>query len=392
MMLGYLLARASIEVLVLEKHADFLRDFRGDTIHPSTLEVMYELGLLDEFLRLPHQEVYELGAQIGQMQVTIADFRHLPTRCRFIALMPQWDFLNFLAEQAARSARFKLIMEAEVIGLVQESGRVIGVRANTPEGAVEVHADVVVGADGRNSIVREKAGLKVKEFGAPMDVLWFRLSRRPDDPTATMGRFDSGRIFVTINRGEYWQCGYVIPKGRFEEMRRQGFETFREEIVRLAPYARDRIGELSSLDDVKLLTVRVDRLLEWFCPGLVCIGDAAHAMSPVGGVGINLAIQDAVAAANVLFKPLREGQVTIDHLRRIQKRRELPTRITQWLQVTVQRRIIARVLSGTRPVKPPLAVRLLGRIRLLRRIPARIVGLGIRPEHVRPEIMHWASR
>lgn len=386
MMLGYLLARAGVEVLVLEKHADFLRDFRGDTIHPSTLDVMDELGVLEEFLKLPHQEIYELNARIGQAQLTIADFRYLPTRCRFIALMPQWDFLNFLAQQGARYPGFDLRMEAEVSGVVEGTGRVIGVRANTPNGAVEVRADLVVGADGRNSTVREKAGLKVKEFGAPMDVLWFRLSRSPDDPVATMGRFDTGRIFITINRGEYWQCGYVIPKGRFEEMRRQGFETFRAEIMKLAPYARNRVGQLRSWDDVKLLTVRVDRLFEWFRPGLLCIGDAAHAMSPVGGVGINLAIQDAVAAANVLFKPLREGQLTIDHLRQVQKRRELPTRVTQWLQVAVQRRIIARVLGETRPVKPPLAVRLLARVPWLRRIPARIVGLGVRPEHVKREI------
>jgi 2-polyprenyl-6-methoxyphenol hydroxylase-like FAD-dependent oxidoreductase len=392
MMLGYLLARAGVQVLVLEKHADFLRDFRGDTIHPSTLEVMYELGLLDEFLKLPHQQVYELSAQIGQQQVTIADFRHLPTRCGFIVLMPQWEFLNFLAEEADHYAGFKLMMEAEVTGLLQDSGRVIGLRANVPKGVLEVRANVVVGADGRTSIVREKAGLQVKQFGAPMDVLWFRLSRRPDDPTATVGRFDSGRIFITINRGEYWQCGYVIAKGRYEEMRRKGFEIFREGITRLAPHARDRVGELSGWDDVKLLTVRVDRLLKWFRPGLLCIGDAAHAMSPVGGVGINLAIQDAVAAANVLFKPLRDRQVTTDHLRRVQKRRELPTRVTQWLQVTVQRRIIAPVLSGTRPVKPPLGVRLVAKVPFLRRIPARIVGLGIRPEHVRAEMMHSAPR
>jgi 2-polyprenyl-6-methoxyphenol hydroxylase-like FAD-dependent oxidoreductase len=392
MMLGYLLARAGVDVLVLEKHADFLRDFRGDTIHPSTLEVMHELGLLEEFLRLPHQEVYELAAQVGQSQLTIADFSHLPTRCRFIAFMPQWDFLNFLAERAARYSSFDLRMEAEVTGLVEESGCVIGVHGNTPNGAVEVRANLVVGADGRNSVVREKAGLKVKEFGAPMDVLWFRLSRNPGDPVATMGRFDSGRIFITINRGEYWQCGYVIPKGRFEEMRQQGFESFREEITRLAPYARDRMGELRSWDDVKLLAVRVDRLLEWFRPGLLCIGDAAHAMSPVGGVGINLAIQDAVAAGNVLFKPLREGRLTIDHLRQIQKRRELPTAVTQWLQVTIQRRIIARVLGETRAVKPPFAVRLLAAVPFLRRIPGRIVGLGIRPEHVSPEIVRLGSR
>jgi 2-polyprenyl-6-methoxyphenol hydroxylase-like FAD-dependent oxidoreductase len=392
MMLGYLLARAGVQVLVLEKHADFLRDFRGDTIHPSTLEVMSELGLLDEVLKLPHQKVHELNAQVGEMRVTIADFRHLPARCPFIAMMPQWDFLNFLAERAARFPSFALRMAAEVTGLVQDSGRVMGVHANTPRGAIEVRADLVVGADGRTSIVREQAGLKVKDFGAPMDVLWFRLTRNLDDPVATMGRFDAGRIFIMINRGEYWQCGYVIAKGRFDEMRRQGFENFRAAIGRLAPFASDRAEELRTWDDAKLLTVRVDRLLDWHQPGLLCIGDAAHAMSPVGGVGINLAIQDAVAAANILFKPLRQGEVTSDHLRRIQQRRELPTRVTQWLQVTVQRRIIARVLSETGSLKPPLTARLLARFPLLRRIPARIVGLGIRPEHVDPKIVQLRLR
>jgi 2-polyprenyl-6-methoxyphenol hydroxylase-like FAD-dependent oxidoreductase len=387
MMLGYLLARAGVEVLVLEKHADFLRDFRGDTIHPSTLEVMYELGLLEKFLELPHQKVYELNAQVGQTQITIADFRHLPARCRFIALMPQWDFLNFLAEHAARFPGFALKMQTEVTGLVQESAKVIGVHANTPHGAIEVRADLVVGADGRNSVVRESAGLKVKDLGAPMDVLWFRLTRSPEDPAATMGRFDAGRIFIMINRGEYWQCGYVIAKGRFEQLRRQGVETFRNEIKRLAPFAKEKVGEIRAWDDVKLLTVRVDRLLQWYRPGLLCIGDAAHAMSPVGGVGINLAIQDAVAAGNLLFKPLLERRVTVADLRRIQRRRELPTTVTQWLQVTVQRRIIARVLDEKAPLNPPLAARLLARFPSLRRIPARIVGLGIRPEHVDPEIM-----
>ena len=391
MMLGYLLARAGVKVLVLEKHGDFLRDFRGDTIHPSTLEVMHELGLLDEFLELPHQKVYELNAQFGEMRLTIADFRHLPTRCGFVAFMPQWDFLNFLAAKAARYPNFNLMMEAEVTGLVEESGRVVGVRAKTPNGEIEVRADLVVGADGRSSIVREKAGLAVKEFGAPIDVLWFRLRRRAEDPAATMGRFDAGRIFITLNRGDYWQCGFVIAKGQFEEMRRQPFETFRAAIVKLAPYTKDSVQELGGWDDVKLLTVRVDRLLDWFRPGLLCIGDSAHAMSPVGGVGINLAIQDAVAAANVLFKPLREGQLAIDHLRRIQKRRELPTRMTQGLQVAVQRRIIARVLVETGPLKPPLAVRLLARVGFLRRIPARIVGLGIRPEHVSAALLDSQS-
>ena len=388
MMLGYLLARAGIEVLVLEKHGDFLRDFRGDTIHPSTLEIMHELGLLDEFLELPHQKVYELKAQIGEMRLTIADFRHLPTRCGFVAFMPQWDFLNFLAEKAARYPGFKLMMEAEVTGLIKESGRVAGVSAKTPGGEIEVRADLVVGADGRSSIVREKAGLQVKEFGAPMDVLWFRLRRTAEDPAATMGRFDSGRIFIALNRGNYWQCGYVIAKGQFEEMRRQPFENFRAAIVKLAPYVRDTVQELRCWDDVKLLTVRVDRLLEWFRPGLLCIGDSAHAMSPVGGVGINLAIQDAVAAVNVLFRPLRQGRLALDHLRRIQRRREFPTRVTQWLQVAVQRRLIARVLVETGPLKPPLAVRLLAKIPFLRRIPARVVGLGLRPEHISRELLH----
>ena len=320
------------------------------------------------------------------MQVTIADFKHLPARCRFIALMPQWDFLNFLSEHAARFPGFALKMQTEVTGLVQQSGRVIGVYAKTPDRAIEARADLVVGADGRNSVVRERAALKVKDLGAPMDVLWFRLTRTPEDPAATMGRFDAGRIFIMINRGEYWQCGYVIAKGRFEQMRRQSVETFRSEIKRLAPFAKEKVGEMRTWDDVKLLTVRVDRLLQWYRPGLLCLGDAAHAMSPVGG-GINLAIQDAVAAGNVLFKPLIEGRVTIADLRRIQRRRELPTSITQWLQVTVQRRIIARILDETAPLNPPLAARLLARFPCLRRIPARIVGLGIRPEHVDPEIV-----
>lgn len=386
MMLGYLLARAGVEVLVLEKHSDFLRDFRGDTIHPSTLEVMHELGLLDEFLKLPHQKVYELNAQFGEMRLTIADFRPLPTRCGFVAFMPQWDFLNFLAEKATRYQAFDLKMEAEMVGLIEHSGRIIGVRAKTPDGEIEVRADLIVGADGRTSIVREKAGLQTRELGAPMDVLWFRIRRTAEDPAVTMGRFDAGRIFIALNRGDYWQCGYVIAKGQFEEMRRQDFDMFRAAIVKLAPYLQDSIHELRGWDDVKLLTVRVNRLAEWFRFGLLCIGDAAHAMSPVGGIGINLAIQDAVAAANVLFKPLLERQLTIDDLRRIQTRRELPTRVTQRLQLAVQDRIIARVLTDTQPLKPPLAVRLLARYPFFRRIPARIIGLGIRPEHVSPEL------
>ena len=386
MMLGFLLARAGVEVVVLEKHADFLRDFRGDTIHPSTLEVMRELGLLDELLKLPHQEVRELNARFGDRTITLADFSHLPTRCRFIAMMPQWDFLNFLADRAAGYPSFRLLMEAEATGLIEESGRVVGVRATTPGGPIDARADLVVAADGRNSILREKAGLHVKDFGAPMDVLWFRLSRKPDDPSQTMGRFDAGRIFISINRGDYWQCGFVIPKGQFEEVHRRGLEAFRNNVAELAPYAEDRVAELRDWDQVKLLTVRVDRLTEWYRPGLLCIGDAAHAMSPVGGVGINLAVQDAVAAANILAAPLRDGGLAVEHLRRVQKRREFPTRVTQWLQLAMQRRIIARVLDEAKPVKPPLVLRLIGKFPRLQRIPARLIGMGVRPEHVSPAL------
>jgi 2-polyprenyl-6-methoxyphenol hydroxylase-like FAD-dependent oxidoreductase len=381
MMLGLLLARAGVSVLVLEKHADFLRDFRGDTIHPSTLELMHELGLLEEFLALPHQEVPRLIARFGDLTVPVADFTHLPTRCKFIALMPQWDFLDFLARQAARYPTFRLLMRTEAIGLIEEAGRVSGVRATTPDGPLDVRADLVVAADGRSSVLREQAGLRVDDLGAPMDVLWFRLSRRPADPEASMGQFDVGRIFVLLNRGEHWQCGYVIPKGAADEIRRRGLDAFRASVSALLPFASDRVGEIRDWDDVRLLTVKVDRLRQWFRPGLLCIGDAAHAMSPVGGVGINLAIQDAVAAANRLWRPLLERGVTAEHLRRVQRRREWPTRVTQWLQVVVQRRLVSRVLGGG-PVRPPLLVRLLARYPLVRRLPARLVGVGLRPEHV----------
>jgi 2-polyprenyl-6-methoxyphenol hydroxylase-like FAD-dependent oxidoreductase len=383
MMLGFLLARAGVEVVVLEKHADFFRDFRGDTIHPSTLEVLHELGILDEFLKLPHQEIPQLNAQVGDVTVTIADFTHLPTRCRFIALIPQWDFLDFLADHAAPYPGFRLLMKTEATGLIEESGRVVGVRAKSEDGPLDIRADLVVAADGRSSILRDEAGLPVKDFDAPMDVFWFRLSRKPDDPSQTMGRFDAGRIFVSINRGDYWQCGFVIPKGRAEQIRREGLEVFREKVARLAPYAKDRVAELRTWDDIKLLTVRVDRLLKWYRPGLLCIGDAAHAMSPVGGVGINLAIQDAVAAANILAAPLRECRINVEHLRQVQKRREFPTRVTQALQIAMQRRVIVRVLDETRPFKPPLVLRLLGKFPLLQRIPARLIGYGVRPEHVK---------
>jgi 2-polyprenyl-6-methoxyphenol hydroxylase-like FAD-dependent oxidoreductase len=382
MMLGLLLARAGVDVLVLEKHADFLRDFRGDTIHPSTLEVMHELGLLTELLRLPHQQAREISAYVGGVNLPVADFTHLPTRCRFLAFMPQWDFLNFLAEHAGRFPQFRLRMRAEVTALIEDAGRITGVRTTTPEGQLEVHADLVVGADGRHSRTRAAAGLQVRELGAPMDVLWFRLSRRETDPAQTMGRFYPGGLLVLIDRGEYWQCGLVIPKGSHERIRERGLPVFLDDVAWLAPFVADRVGELRDWDMIKLLSVQVDRLSRWSRPGLLCIGDAAHAMSPVGGVGINLAIQDAVAAANLLAAPLREGRLTEADLRKVQRRRELPTRITQRLQLFVQDRVIKRVLGGTTALSPPLELRLLARIPWLRRIPARLIGIGIRPEHV----------
>jgi 2-polyprenyl-6-methoxyphenol hydroxylase-like FAD-dependent oxidoreductase len=379
MMLGLLLARAGVRVLVLEKHADFLRDFRGDTIHPSTLEVMHELGLLEGLLRLPHQEVSQFAAKFGERKIVVADLSHLPTRCRFIAMMPQWDFLAFLAKEAARSGHFELRMNAEVTSLIERGGRIAGVRA--PD--LEVEAELTVGADGRHSTVRAGAGLPVQEFGVPMDVLWFRLSRRAGDPDATMALFDAGRIVILIYRGDYWQCGYVIAKGAAEEVRRSGLPALRAGIAKLLPFLADRVAELTDWEQIKLLTVRVDRLRQWYRPGLLCIGDAAHAMSPVAGVGINLAIQDAVAAANILALPLREARLSVSHLRQVQRRREWPVRVTQRLQLMMQRRVIAPVLGGGERLDPPLFLRLLARYPFLRRIPARLIGLGIRPEHVR---------
>ena len=382
-MLGYLLARAGIAVLVLEKHGDFLRDFRGDTVHPSTLQVMHELGLLDEFLARPHQEIRELHGIIGDSDIRFADFTHLPTRCRFVALMPQWDFLNFLAEAGARLPAFQLRMKAEVTDLIEEAGRIVGVRAQTPKGAIEVRADLVVGADGRHSVVRERAGLAIINRGAPIDVLWMRLSKRPDDPGQTAGRFNYGRLLVMLDRGDYWQCAYVIRKGGFDAIRERGLAFFRDEIVHIAPFLRDRVAELREWDDVKLLTVAVDRLVRWWRPGLLCIGDCAHAMSPIGGVGINLAIQDAVAAANILAGPLRDGKLNAAHLQAVENRRTLPTRLTQGMQVVIQQRILDPVIGSDKPMTAPWLLRLFNHLPWLARIPARLVGIGFRPEHVR---------
>jgi 2-polyprenyl-6-methoxyphenol hydroxylase-like FAD-dependent oxidoreductase len=383
MMLGLLLARAGVEVLVLEKHADFLRDFRGDTIHPSTLEIVHELGMLDGFLALPHEKAHELRAQFGDAGATFADFHHLPVRCPFIAFMPQWDFLAFLARHAAAHPTFRLRLRAEATGLLEEHGCIVGVEAVTPGGPLQVRADLVVAADGRHSVLRDRAALPIDTLGAPMDVLWFQLPRAHSDPAAPMGRFEAGRIFITLNRGEYWQCGFVIAKGSLAALRTRGLDAFRAEVARLAPYAAPRVGAIRTWDDVKLLTVRVDRLRRWYRPGLLCIGDAAHAMSPVGGVGINLAIQDAVAAANRLAAPLAARRLGLDDLRAVQRRRDWPTRATQWLQLLVQRRVIAPALTTGASLSPPLFFQLVARVPFLRRLPGRLIGLGIRPEHVR---------
>jgi len=383
MMLGLLLARSGVSVLVLEKHADFFRDFRGDTIHPSTLELMSELGVLETFLRQPHQELTELAAQIGGTTVPIADFSRLRTRCKFIALMPQWDFLNFIASEASQYLTFSLRMETQVTELLRERGEISGVRATTSTGPLEVHADLTVGADGRHSTVRERARLAIRELGAPFDVLWFRLSRGPEDPPQSLGRAEAGRLMIMLDRRDYWQCAFLIKKNAFNAMRERGLTAFREQIAATAPFLASRLDEIARWDDIKLLTVRVDRLDRWYRAGLLCIGDAAHAMSPIGGVGINLAIQDAVAASNLLSRPLLQGALTTDHLARVQRRREWPTRLTQYGQVAIQNRVIEPFLGQSAPTTAtPWVFRLLKRFPALRRVPARVIGIGIRPEHV----------
>jgi 2-polyprenyl-6-methoxyphenol hydroxylase-like FAD-dependent oxidoreductase len=388
MMLGFLLARAGVKVVVLEKHADFFRDFRGDTIHPSTLELMVELGLLDEFLKLPHQKVDRLTMQFGDEHLRVIDLTHLPTHCKYIALMPQWDFLNFLAAHGKKYETFDLRMQAEATDLIEEGGRVTGLRATTPDGELLIRADLVVGADGRHSTVRDKAGLKSDDYGAPMDVLWFRLPQKPTDESEIFGHIEAGSMMITLNRGDYWQCAYVIPKGGIDRVKAAGLEAFRQRVVFMSPFLADRVGEIRSFDDVKLLSVTVDRLRQWWRPGLICIGDAAHAMSPIGGVGVNIAVQDAVAAANRLAAPLKAGTASDDDLRAIQERRMFPVRFTQGIQLTMQNRLVRPMLAGKERLKPPALFRLLTMIPVLQRIPGRLLAVGVRPEHVQtPEVL-----
>lgn len=383
LMLGYLLARAGVDVTVLEKHADFLRDFRGDTVHPSTLELFHELGELDAFLELPHERVERLGGIIGDTYVQMADFSNLPTQAKFIAMAPQWDLLDFLADRGGVFSGFHLHKQTEVTDLIEEDGVIRGVRATTPQGEIEVRAPLTVGCDGRHSTIRARAGLKVKDLGAPLDVFWFHLPIEADDEPETTGRFVAGSILIQINRSDYWQCAYVIPKGAADDVRARGLPAFRESLAAIAPPLAERTQTLNDWNQVKLLTVRVDRLETWYRPGLLCIGDAAHAMSPIGGIGINLAVQDAVATANRLWRPLKNETLATEDLAAVQRRRQWPAKVTQFLQVQAQNRIIAPTLRSQRPLEAPWIIRNLSRIPLFRELPARLIGLGVRPEHIR---------
>lgn len=386
MMLGYLLSRTGVRVTVLEKHSDFFRDFRGDTVHPSTLEALKDLGLLQEFLALPHQEVTSANVVIGDTALSVADFRHVPASCKFIALMPQWDFLNFLASHAREFPSFQLLMKHEATGLVEDGERVVGVIAQNDGREVQLHADLVVGCDGRHSITRNAGGLEIIESGVPIDVLWFRISRKPDDPANVLGNANYGKALILIDRADYFQSGLIIKKGSYEEIKARGLDAFRAEIRRIAPFLGDRVNELQNWEEIKILTVQINRLRRWYRPGLLCIGDAAHAMSPAGGVGINLAIQDAIAAANQLTAHLLEGAVPEWALAAVQRRREFPTRVTQALQLFAHRGL-AQVFENPGPIQAPWQAKAISQIPGIHRVLGYAVGMGARPERVRPELI-----
>ena len=382
MMLGFLLARSGVEVVVLEKHRDFLRDFRGDTIHPSTLELLAELGLLTEFLQLPHQELRSVQGTINGQTIPIADFAHLPTQCKFIAFMPQWDFLNFLAAKGQQYPTFHLHLQTEATDLIEENGTIVGVRAATPTGSLTIRADLVVGTDGRKSLVRQKAGLLVQDFGVPIDVLWMRIPKEPALGEMSLGYFKAGKFMVLIDRHDYFQCGYIIPKGQFESIKQRGIAALQADIRELAPTVGDQVDDLNTWDQISLLMVKIDRLRQWYKPGLLCIGDAAHAMSPAGGVGVNMAIQDAVATANLLTNSLQKGPAGVQDLARVQRRRQWPVSVIQAGQIAVHKRFINA--STTKPASiPPFVTWLFRHVPLIRRLPAYLIGVGPRPEHIR---------
>jgi 2-polyprenyl-6-methoxyphenol hydroxylase-like FAD-dependent oxidoreductase len=388
MMLGYLLGRAGVETLVLEKHADFFRDFRGDTVHPSTLQVMDELGLIDGFLKVPHQQLQKMDGQFGEQSLRIADLSRLHVKYPFIAMMPQWDFLNFMRESGKRFASLQVMMNADATELIRSGETVVGVKADTPDGPVEIRAGLTIGCDGRHSIVRPGANLDVEEIGAPMDVLWFRAGRRPNENERLFARVQTGKMLVTFDRGDYWQCAYVIAKGQFDTLKARGLDAFRNDVIGMAPILAEGMPEVKTWDDVKLLTVAINRLERWSRPGLLCIGDSAHAMSPVGGVGVNLAIQDAVATANLLAAKLAalkssKGCPSEDELDAVRRRRLFPVRMTQAMQVVVQNRIISVALRpGDQPLRPPLFARIVNAVPWLQGVTARFVAIGVRPEHV----------
>jgi len=388
MMLGYLLGRAGIETLVLEKHADFFRDFRGDTVHPSTLQVMDELGLIDGFLKVPHQQLQKMDGQFGDESIRVADLGRLHVKYPFIAMMPQWDFLNFLRESGKRFACLNVMMNASATDLIRSGDAVVGVTADTPEGPVEIRAGLTIGCDGRHSMVRERAGLEVEEFGAPMDVLWFRAGRRPNETENLFARIQTGKMLVTFDRGDYWQCAYVIAKDQLDAVKARGLDAFRNDVAGMAPILSAGLSDVKSWDDVKLLTVAINRLKRWTLPGLLCIGDAAHAMSPIGGVGVNLAIQDAVATANLLAAKLiavkdSRGCPSEDELDAVRLRRTFPVRMTQAMQVAVQNNLISRVVKpDQKPLRVPVFLRIISVVPWLQALAGRLVAIGVRPEHV----------